>query len=142
MSGIQQILMTSVGGIEVAISNQTASGQNLSGVGGTSVAGYRLNSTGQASKTIAGSYTNIAGEWLLSGSASSYEARGTFTLASGSGGTTSGPTTYTALSSTQTWTLSNTDNDSTYNVFIEIRPAGGGSVIDSATILLQALSAP
>ena len=142
MSFRARLLGASSGGGGAVITDRTASGQNLAGIGGTSVAGYRLNSTGIAQSTVAGSYQTIAGEWLTSGAAASYEARGTFTPAFGTGGTTTGPTSYTALSATQTWTLSNTDNDSSWNLFVEIRPAGGGAVITSANIVLQALSAP
>lgn len=145
MSFMARLLGASSGGGGAVIADRTATGQNLSGIGGTSVAGYKLLSTGVAqatSQAFSGAYQNITGEWLTSGTAASYEARGTFTLLYGTGGTTAGPTVYTSLAGTQTWTLSNTNNDSSWNLLVEIRPAGGGAVIASANIILEALSNP
>ena len=146
MSFMARLLGASSGtGGGAVITDRTATGENLSGIGGTSIAGYKLLNTGVAQATqqaLSGGYANITGEWLTSGAAASYEARGTFTLLYGTGGTTAGPTVYTSLAGTQTWTLSNTNNDSSWNLLVEIRPAGGGAVITSANIILEALSAP
>lgn len=128
------------GSAPVSITDQSATGQNLSGVGGTSTAGYRLQNSGVAQRTLNGTYSSITGEWLLDGAVSAYEAKGTFASIRGTP-TQSGPTTWTSLASTQTWTMASTNDDSDGTWTIEIRYASG-SVIDTAVISMTSLSTP
>lgn len=139
MSGIQQVLLSAAGAL-VKITDQTASNFSLSGIGGTATATYRLANTGVASATNSGgTLTAITGEWLLSGAASAYEARGTW---SGSGGTVGGPTTWSTLSTTRDWTLQVTGNFVTRTLALEIGLAGTSTAIATATITFEVDSAP
>jgi len=139
MSGIQQVLMTGSGAL-VKISDQSADNNSQSGIGGTATATYRLAATGVASATnFAGTLTAIPGEWLLSGAASAYEARGTW---GSGGGTVGGPTTWSALSSTRDWTLQVTGAFITRTLTLEIGLAGTSTAIASATITFSVDSAP
>lgn len=138
MSGIQQMLMA--GGPLVKISDQTASNFSQAGIGGTATATYRLANTGVASATnTGGTLVAITGEWLLSGSASAYEARGTW---SGTGGTIAGPTTWSSLGTTRDWTLTVTGNTITRTLALEIGLAGTSTAIATATITFEVDSAP
>lgn len=145
MSGILNVLLA--GGGMVNISDLTPpspypQGENLSGIGGTSTAKYRLKSDGIAQRTTpaAGAYIDIPGQWLRSGAAANYEAQGTFT--NNTGGTTGGPTTWVSLGTTREWTFSTTNNDATVDLTVEIRLASSGAVIATALIFMEALSAP
>jgi len=136
MSGILAALIAS-SVRPVSISGQNA---NTTVPGGSAVARYRLNNTGVAQRSVAGVLTNISNEWLRSGTASNFDARGTF---GGAGGTTSGPTTYTNLGTSQEWSLSITGADASRTVLIEIVRTGTTSpVLASATMTLDALGAP
>lgn len=139
MSGIQQVLLSAAGAL-VKITDQTASNFSLSGIGGTATATYRLANSGVASTTNSGGIlTPITGEWLLSGAASAYEARGTW---SGTGGTVGGPTTWSALSTNRDWTLSATSNTASRTLALEIGLAGTSTAIATATITFDVDSAP
>lgn len=139
MSGIQQVLMNS-GGELVKISAQTARNNTQSGLGGTATATYRLSNTGSAlASNISGVLTAITGEWLLSGAASAYEARGTW---SGAGGTVSGPTTWSSLGTTRDWTMQVTGADITMTLALEIGLAGTSTAIATATITFNVNAAP
>jgi len=139
MSGIQQALMSASGPL-VKISNQTASNFSLSGIGGTATATYRLANTGVASATNnGGTLVAITGEWLLSGAASAYEARGTW---GGAGGTVGGPTTWSSLGTTRDWTLQVTNGTITRTLTLEIGLAGTSTAIATATITFDVDSAP
>lgn len=139
MSGIQQVLMSAAGEL-VKISNQTARNNTQAGLGGTATATYRLSNTGSAlASNTSGVLTAISGEWLLSGAASAYEARGTW---SGSGGTVGGPTTWSVLSTTRDWTLQVTGADVTRTLALEIGLAGTSTAIATATITLNVNAAP
>ena len=139
MSGIQQVLMTA-GGALVKISNQTARNDTQAGLGGTATATYQLSNTGFAlASNTSGVLTVISGEWSLSGAASAYEARGTF---SGSGGTVGGPTTWSSLGTTRNWTLQVNGADVTYTLALEIGLAGTSTAIATATITLNVNAAP
>lgn len=146
VSGILNVLLA--GGGLVNITDQTPStgaypqGENLSGIGGTSTARYRLKADGIAQRTTpaAGAYFDIAGQWLKSGAAANYETQGTF--ANNTGGTESGPTTWVSLSTDRGWFFETTNNDATVELTVEIRIASSGAVIASALIFMEALSAP
>jgi hypothetical protein len=145
VSGILNVLLSGGGLVNITDLTPPApypQGQNLSGIGGTSVAKYRLKADGIAQRTTpaAGAYVDIPGQWLKSGAASSYEAQGTFT--NNTGGTAAGPTTWTSLSATQEWTFTTTNNDATVDLTVEIRLASGGAAIATALIFMEALSAP
>jgi len=147
MSGILNVLLAGGGGL-VSITNQTPvtgtypQGENLAGIGGTSIARYRLKADGIAQLTTpaAGAYADIPGQWLKSGSAASYETQGTF--ANNTGGTESGPTTWVSLSTDRGWFFETTNNDATVDLTVEIRIASSGAVIATALIFMEALSAP
>jgi hypothetical protein len=74
--------------------------------------------------------------WKLSGNAGDYEVRATMV----SGSVTSGNTNvWTNLAAGASWTKTRTIlNSSSCTFLLEIRPAGGGAVIDSCTITLTA----
>lgn len=145
MSGILNVLLA--GGGLVNITNLVppgpyVQGENLSGIGGTSTARYQFNNSGQARRSTpaTGAYVDIPGQWLRSGAAADYEAQGTFT--NNTGGTTGGPTTWTSLAATQTWTFETTNNDATCDLTVEIRLASSGAVLATALIFMEAFSAP
>lgn len=104
---------------------------NDSGTGVTT-AQYSLNSSG------AGSGTNIAGwTWLLSGLNSDYEVFATLN----SGDSPTGPIgSWVALSTTRTWALTAVISPEikSCSLGLEIRPAGGGANLDTATITISA----
>ena len=129
---------SSVGG--AFITDRMAENLSLSGLGGTATATYRLASTGVASATnSAGVLTAISGEWLLSGSASLYEAQAVWQAGTG---VTGGPTGWVALSSTRDWTLTATNNYVARPLEVSIRLASTGAVITTATISFEVDSAP
>lgn len=129
---------SSVGG--AFITDRMAENLSLSGLGGTATATYRLASTGVASATnSAGVLTAISGQWLLSGSASLYEAQAVWQAGTG---VTGGPTGWVALSSTRDWTLTATNNYVTRPLEVSIRLASTGAVITTATISFEVDSAP
>lgn len=139
MSGIHQVLMNA-GGELVKISNNDARNNSQAGIGGTATATYRLANSGVASATnTGGTLVAITGEWLLSGAASAYEARGTW---SGTGGTVAGPTTWSSLGTTRDWTLTVTGSFVTRTLALEIGLAGTSTAIASATITFEVDSAP
>lgn len=148
MSGILNVLLA--GGGLVYISDLVppapyVQGENLAGIGGTSIAKYRLKADGIAQRTTpaAGAYIDIPGEWLKSGAAANYEAQGTFTNnTQGPGVGEAGPTTWTSLGATQEWSFTTTNNDATVDLTVEIRIASSGAVIATAQIFMEALSAP
>lgn len=96
-------------------------------------AGYDLLSTGiaQRSTSLAGT-SSISGEWLVSGSASSYEVRATLNSGSLTSGTTG---TWLNLGTSRGWAIAGTDGDA--SLTIEIRDASTLTVLDSANINLS-----
>lgn len=103
-------------------------------------AGFRLNTSGDAQKgtgTTSVTYSNITGEWLVSGfSASDFECRAT--VQSGDNPTTGTLNTWEALSSTRTWEQIQTSVGSRSGVLlIEIREAATGYVHASASVTLS-----
>ena len=139
MSGFLGLLLANAPpSLAVALTNQTVI---RTVVGGTATPGYRLDNTGAALKTNAsGAYTAIAGEWLVTGTVADFQTRGTWGTTGG--GTISGPTTWVSLSSTQTWTYSETGTDSSATLTVEIRDAATTTVLGTATITLNANGAP
>lgn len=138
-----QLLLASVPGVggSVAISNQSADDSSQAGIGGTGTASYKLGSNGVASAS-AGTPTLVAisGEWLVSGTASNFEAYATW---SGSGGTVTGTTgSWLGLGSDRTWSLEETNGTATRTLAVQIRRASTGVVLDTATITFTVDSAP
>jgi len=122
----------------VRITAQACVGAVISG--GTSTARYRLQSNGIAQRTVAGSNTNIPNEWLASGTASQFDARGTW---GGSGGTISGPTAYTNLGTTQEWSFQTSNTDGSRTLLVEIVRTGTTTpVLASATMSLGTFGSP
>lgn len=120
----------------VAITDQTETKGSLDPADAR--AGYRLLNTGSAeSGTGEGSisYSAISGEWLVSGSASGYDVRATLNSGSLDTGTTGS---WLNLGTSRAWTVVVTEVGSqSANLTIEIRPAGGGATLASATVTLN-----
>lgn len=121
------------GGGSVQLTDQTVI---KAGSFGTVTAGYRINSSGEAESRKNGTYAWLE-TWLLSGSASGYDVKATVTSGSLSSGTTD---TWLNCGTSREWYVQNsipgTSIACTFTV--ELRPTGGGSTLDSATINLQA----
>jgi hypothetical protein len=99
--------------------------------GGTASATYALNANG----------TRTNGTWLRSGVSSNYECRATLTAGTFSPGS-SGSGTWLSLSGGQSWTVTATNADKTATFTLEIRIAGGGATLDTATITIDADGTP
>ena len=100
-------------------------------------AGIRLNISGAAERKKGTSYTTLY-TWLLSGRAGDYEVRASSfsgdALASGT------LNTWQALSTSREWILGINRFETktkTCTFLLEIRPAGGGSTLASATMTLS-----
>lgn len=105
---------------------------------GTATAAYRLGSDGFVYQVINGGAPSQLEQWCTpAAAAGNYEARVTVTVGSLTSGTTG---TWLALTSTRDWARQETTPGNTSNCTftVEIRPAGGGSTLDSATINLEA----
>lgn len=101
---------------------------------------YRLASTGeeQSYEGDGGTHADI-GDWLLEGSNSDYECR--LTVNSGDNPTGSSLATWLALSTTRTWTLSDTsegDGAESNDCTIEIRDQASGDVLASKNLTMSA----
>jgi hypothetical protein len=128
----------------VAIASRFTFNFHLSGIGGTATARYQLNSNGVAyvtnSVSAGGTLEAVSGEWLTSGSASAFEVYASW---SGWGGTITGTTgSWINLGTTREWTLTAEYTYATRDLYVEIRRASSGSVLDSATITFEVDSAP
>lgn len=101
-------------------------------------AGYQLNSSG-AEQEITQSGTTTFNTWLLSGVAGNYEAMATVNSGALTGG--SGAGVWLNLGTTRNWLVTRTANTAgslSANLTIQIRPAGGGAVLDTAVVVLTA----
>ncbi len=124
----------------VNITDQSCINLTKAGIGGTASATYRLANSGQASRQQGSGLVSISGQWLVSGSVSLFEVRGTDL---GGGGTFTTPGSgWLSLSTTRDWTLTVTNNYETHSLLVEIRLASSGVVLDSATIDFEVDSAP
>lgn len=136
------------GSAPVEISDQSAFNFSKAGIGGTAAAKYKLETDGSAQRTnISGVYVLITGEWLLSGSASDYEANmGTGVAAPGSGFYThagsSAFDTWLNLGTMREWVIEATNTYAQTDHTLQIRYASNSAVIDTATISLIVDSAP
>lgn len=128
-AGTWRLVFSSVPAASVSISNQS-----ISSIGGSG-AGYRLNTSGDAQQDQgSGVYSNISGEWLVSGAASDYEVRATETSGTVSTGTIG---VWQALSSTRTWTVAASIGlEKTCVLSVSIRDAATSTVQDTASITL------
>lgn len=100
---------------------------------------YRLATTGeeQSYEGDGGTHADIA-DWLLSGTASDFDAR--LTVNSGTNPTGDSLATWLGLGTTRTWTLTDTtagDGVTSNNCTIEIRENASGDVIASATVTME-----
>lgn len=123
----------------ISITNQTVT--NSTSTPATATAGYRLNSNGKVyGESPAGNFGFLE-DWVTpNGAASSYEALVTVTSGSLSSGTSGS---WLALSSTRDWTVTRTTlgtNSCTFTV--DIRKVGTTTVLDSATITIEAEVTP
>lgn len=103
----------------------------------TATNGYRLNSNGKVyTETPTGTYNYIE-DWVTpNGAASSYECYVTVTSGTLSSGTSGS---WLALSSTRDWTVTRTTlGTKTCTFTVDIRKVGTTTVLDSATITLEA----
>jgi hypothetical protein len=115
------------------------SDQNISYVSGglsSATAGYRLTSGGQTDERLNNSYNNI-GQWCTPTSqASNYEVFATLVYGALNAGVTGA---WLALSSTQEWnTFANAGAYETAQITVQIRKVGTTTVLDTATITLEA----
>ena len=146
MSGVHQMLLGSGGGTILPLASVTTTGNVISG--GESNATYGFinfdNFNGTVYKDNLGSLVYI-GNWISRASSNFglYETRGTWTQISGSGDTF-GPTTYTTMPvfGSLGWRLRTINSDATYELFVEIRAVGSGTVLSSATITFETFGAP
>lgn len=121
----------------VSISPQTVVGSRTGA--GLCNATYELHNSGVARQAFnGGGFSNIPGEWLVAGAASSFEVR--YTHQTGTMATISGTTfgTWTAMSTTTSIFLAQGGGVGVTSgqTLVEIRPAGGGANLDSAVIEL------
>jgi hypothetical protein len=131
--GIRNFYGTS--NIVISISNQTITGSATSSAG----AWYYLTSGGQVqgSTIFGGTSPFFIENWVTPTSAAAdYEAFITVTSGSLTGGTTGS---WVALSSTRSWYIQSTSTGTTTCVFtVQIRQVGTATVLDTATITLNA----
>lgn len=134
MSGIHLALLGSVGGDRIVLTGQNL----LASSAGVATITYRVGSDGFVYEVVNAGSPSALEQWCTpAANAGNYEARVTVTVGSLSSGTTGS---WLALTSTRDWTLQETTPGNTSNCTftIEIRPAGGGSTLTSATIDLEA----
>ena len=135
VSGIQAVILgVSGSGALIAITDRTIT----DGTGGArnATAGYRLTSGGQVQSQINLTFTTLEQWCTPTTEASNYEVLVTVTSGSLSTGTAGS---WLALSSTQTWTRTATIGTANTCVFtVQIRRVGTSTVLDSATITLEA----
>lgn len=135
MSGIHTALLGAGAGYTITLVDQTVN--NVVTSPATANARYSLESDGDI---VANASTDL-GDWIIPrGSAGGgFECRATVT----SGSLSSGPTTYTALSSNQTWSRTRSGVGTTTCVFtLELRRVGTTAPVFSKTITLNATVDP
>lgn len=134
MSGIQQML-NSGPGFDITIVDQTIN--NTVSTPATANARYTLESDGDI---ISNAAVDL-GDWITprAFAGGSFEARGTATT----GTLSSGPTTYTPLSSNQTWSRTRSGIGTDTCIFtLEIRRVGTSAPVYTKTITLNATVDP
>lgn len=134
MSGVLAVLLGAAPDALITISNQSIT--DATGGSRSATAGYRLTSGGNAQSQINLTFTTLEQWCTPTSQASNYEVLVTVTSGSLSTGTAGS---WLALSSTQTWTRTATIGTANTCVFtVEIRRVGTSTVLDSATITLEA----
>lgn len=113
--------------------------------GSTATSGVRLTSTGILQERKGSTYTSHATEWATPRNGTpgtAYEVRAT--VQSGTTPTGSSVGVWLALSSNREWLHQNPTSGTTRqcSLLVEIRPAGGGVVLTSATISIDATVEP
>lgn len=137
------IMQAAIGGDVVLIANRTVSSTVAAG---SPTAGYRLDADGQTytsqSEVSAGAYIDSGEDWVSPvGNAANYEVEAVVnsgTLSSGP----SGSGTWTALSSDVTWTRNGPGTLASVNLTLSIRRVGTTTVLDTASITLEADGSP
>lgn len=129
------VIVAAVGGAippVVAISNTTVS----SASGTTATSTFQLEPDGDIGKYVNALYTDL-GDWITPTGAAgnAYEAKMTTISGSLSSGTAGS---WLALGTLRAWTRTSSSGTQTYVGTLEIRRASDGTVLDSATITLQA----
>lgn len=116
----------------VAISNTTVSSVSAS----TATSTFQLEPDGDIGRYVNAIYTDL-GEWITPTGAAgnAYEAKMTTISGSLSSGTAGS---WLALGTLRAWTRTSSSGTQTYSGTLEIRRASDGTVLDSATITLQA----
>ena len=133
--GMMSMLLGGAEGSPITIGDQTV--QDITGGGASANAEYRLGADGVIyTRTGTGAYTSI-GNWCTPTSlASGFEVYATPTTGTPSFGTTGS---WLALASAQTWAVSASIGSSKFcTLTIDIRRTGSSTVLDSATISLEA----
>lgn len=102
---------------------------------GSRICSYQLGNDGIArfrQGIAGGAYTNIPGEWLVAGAAADVEV-----MASGLTGSTPSGTfgSWLNLATTRTWELTAINSSCSFTV--QLRPAGGGAVLDTITVSME-----
>lgn len=132
------VIKRRLGGVWVAIwQSINITDQNLyfSRPIGTTTAGYRLNSSGIVEARDFAGYSTLE-TWLVSGTASNYEAKATVLVGSVSTGTTGS---WLSLGSSREWTVTQASMGTKQcQLLVEIRNASTLAVVDSAAITLEA----
>lgn len=107
---------------------------------GTAVSTYTLSSTGDINQTVNTNTTDI-GDWITPKSAAAnYECFATLSSGTLSSGTTGS---WLALTSSRSWTRNqSTNGTSTAVIVVQIRKTGTSTVLDTATITLEANREP
>jgi hypothetical protein len=134
MSGIHMALLGSAGDpATISITNQNVA--DFTGGARTATAGYRLTSAGIAQTLVNATYTTVETWCVPTSEAVNYEVFVTV-----SGNLDFGPTgSWTSLSTTQTWyNQASVGNSSIGTLTVEIRRTGTTTVLDTATISLEA----
>lgn len=120
--------------VVISISDQYV--VDFTGGGRAATAGYRLTSTGSAQVLVDTTFTTVETWCTPTSQASNYEALVTVTTGTLSSGTAGS---WVALSSTQTWTRTASIGSSQFCQFtVQIRKTGTTTVLDTATITLEA----
>lgn len=135
MSGIQMALLGAEASVTIFITDQSVT--DFTGASRSASTGYRLTSAGLAqTQSGLGAYTTVETWCTPTSEAINYEVLVTVTAGALSSGTSG---TWVPLSSTQTWTRTASIGLSSLCTFtVQIRRTGTSTVLDTATITLEA----
>lgn len=134
MSGVLAALLGMSSSVVIAITNQSIA--DATGGSRSATAGYRLTSAGQVQSQVNTTFTTLEQWCVPSSEAVNYEAFVTVTSGTLSSGTAGS---WVALSSNQTWTRTASIGTANTCIFtVDIRRVGTTTVLDTATITLEA----